>query len=81
MTDHSSHGHPATPGARRACRTTRNAKIKALQAMYMKADEIAGADGYETYREYAAMVDLFSMDYGMDLRAAYELVENGPIIN
>jgi hypothetical protein len=31
-------------------------------------------------REYEATVDLFSMRWGMDLRAAYELIENGPVV-
>lgn len=31
-------------------------------------------------REYEAIVDLFATRWGMELRAAYDLIENGPVV-
>lgn len=78
--DHTNCRHVRTPKARAACRADlaaggRNARIAELQRAYMKAEE-AGMP----YAEYEAMVDIFAMDFGMNLQDAYELIENGPVL-
>lgn len=78
MTNHTGHNHPATPAARRACRNLRNAKVREAQ----KAFSAAALDNDSALiSEYEALVDSFAMTYGMDLNAAYDLIENGPIVH
>jgi hypothetical protein len=45
--------------------------------MYMQVEESYTFDGR---REYEATIDLFSMRWGMDLHATYDLIERGPIV-
>lgn len=71
--------HEGTPTGRRYCRDARRGQIRDAQKMYM---EIAVEDyNYTAIREYEATIDLFSMRWGMDLHAAYDLIERGPVIH
>jgi hypothetical protein len=76
--DHTECLHPSTPAGRRFCREDRKMAIKGLQAAYT---EMEMSDDTELRREYEARVDIFSQNWGMDLHAAYNLIENGPVIH
>jgi hypothetical protein len=73
--DHTGCTHAATPAARKVCRADRRNQVKNLQRAYMDVDA-----GTFAIAEYEAMVDLFSMRWGMDLRDAYQLIEEGPVV-
>jgi hypothetical protein len=78
--DHTNCRHVRTPKARAACRADlaaggRNRRIAELQRAYMQADAAE-----LPWAEYEAMVDIFSMDFGIKFQDAFELIENGPVI-
>lgn len=74
--------HAATPAGRRYCRDSRRDQIRDAQKRYSDlADMPRTDDEIFALREYEATVDLFSMRWGMALRDAYELIENGPVIH
>lgn len=76
--DHTNCGHALTAAARKVCRDRRNGYIRQAQRAYLAVDldpDFAGQN------EYEAMVDLFSMRYGMDLHDAYALIERGPVVH
>lgn len=75
--DHTTCLHPATAAGRRYCRADRKMAIKGLQAAYM---EMEISDDTELRREYEARVDIFSQNWGIALRDAYNLIENGPVV-
>jgi hypothetical protein len=73
--DHTACDHRATPADRKACRVLRRSWIARLQTVYLQVDlEYT----FDLMREYEAMVDLFAMRWGMELSAAYDLIERGP---
>lgn len=75
--DHTNCGHAITPAARKTCRTWRTDRIRQAQKAYM---EMSDSGDVTLIRNYQAMVDLFAAQAGMDLRDAYTLIENGPVI-
>jgi len=75
--DHTNCTHDATAAGRRYCRADRKMAIKCLQAAYMAA---AVGNDSELIREYEARVEIFSTNWGIELREAYKIVENGPIL-
>lgn len=75
--DHTACTHDSTPAARRRCRARRVADIREAQAAFQKAWDTN--DTFEI-REYEAIVDTFAFRWGMELRAAYDLIENGPVV-
>lgn len=74
---HTTCTHEATPAARRRCRARRRADLIEAQAAFQKAWDV---NKTHEIREYEAMVDLFAHRWNMDLAAAYELIENGPVV-
>lgn len=74
---HTACTHEATPAARRRCRARRRADIMEAQAAFQKAWDVN-----ETHeiREYQAIVDTFAYRWNMDLHAAYDLIERGPVV-
>jgi hypothetical protein len=75
--DHTNCLHPSTPAGRRFCRLDLKMAIKGLQVAYL---EMEASDDAEVRREYEARVDIFSQNWGMPLRDAYNLIENGPVV-
>lgn len=75
--DHTDCSHDRTPAARGRCRARRASDIREAQAAFQVAWDVN-----ETFeiREYEAIVDLFATRWGMELRAAYDLIENGPVV-
>lgn len=80
MTNHADHNHPATPAARKTCRNALRADIKKLQAEYMALPDFVTHENRTQVAEYEAGIDLFAGRWNMDLHAAYDLVEHGPVI-
>lgn len=79
--DHTDCSHDATPAGRKVCRADRRLDIMDAQARYVKIQgQPVGHDNFEEIREYEATIDLFSMRWGMDLHAAYDLIERGPVV-
>ena len=74
---HTACTHDTTAAARRRCRARRRTDLMEAQAAFQKAWDVN-----ETFeiREYEAIVDTFSYRWGMDLKAAYDLIENGPVV-
>jgi hypothetical protein len=75
--DHTNCSHTRNAKGRAWCRANRRNKIREAQKMY---DAVQLDPNFAGQSEYEATVDLFAMDYGMDLRDAYDLIERGPII-
>lgn len=75
--DHTACSHDRTPVARKACRARRRTDIKKLQAEYMI---VADSPDFHGQSEYEAGVEIFAMIWGMDLRDAYDLIENGLVV-
>jgi len=48
----------------------------------MEIADMTGATDAEIFaiREYEAGIDIFAMNWGMDLADAYDLIERGPVI-
>jgi hypothetical protein len=76
--DHTDCLHPSTAAGRRYCREDRKMAIKGLQAAYTEMEE---SDDDNLRREYEARVDIFSVNWGMPLADAYNLIENGPVVH
>jgi len=81
--DHTTCSHDRTPAARGRCRKLRLAQIKACQQEYMKIADMTGATDDEVFaiREYEAGIDIFAVNWGMDLADAYALIERGPVVH
>lgn len=75
--DHTDCSHDTTPAGRKLCRSTRRRAIRDAQAMYMA---VMADPNFEGQNDYEATVDIFAMRYGMALRDAYTLIENGPCV-
>lgn len=76
--DHTACTHVATAAARAKCRARRRADIMEAQAAFRTAWDVN-----ETHeiREYEAIVDTFAFRWNMELAAAYDLIENGPVVS
>lgn len=75
--DHTDCSHDSTPKARAWCRADRVRRIKECQTRYL---EVAADPNFSGQSEYEAMIDLLAGFLGMELRATYDLVENGPVL-
>lgn len=75
--DHTGCDHRATPADRKVCRTARRARLVEAQAAYRA---VAEDPNFAGQRDYEAMVQTLSFKFGITLRAAYDLVENGPCV-
>lgn len=75
--DHTDCSHAKTAAARGKCRARRRADLIEAQAAFQVAWDVN-----ETHeiREYEAIVDNFAYRWNMDLAAAYDLIENGPVV-
>ncbi|MET0416571.1 MAG: hypothetical protein ABW022_11190 [Actinoplanes sp.] len=76
MTNHTDCLHPRTPAGRKSCRTRRTQALRDAQAAYgpTQMDDATT----ETWDVYEGLVITYSMLVGIDIRDAYNVVENGP---
>ncbi len=77
--NHTDCSHDATPRGRAWCRKMRTDAIKTAQAAYLDLctrDENTAA----AFDNYYALVHDVSFRLGVELRDAYEIVENGPLV-
>lgn len=77
--DHTGCSHSATPKGRAYCRNLRREAIKAAQAQYNVVASVDQAER-DQYDEYYALVENVAYHCGVELRQAYEIVENGPVL-
>lgn len=73
--DHTDCSHEATTRARTSCRTGRRDVLRAAQRGFMDAD--IEAITWDAYRELVCTV---ALRFNIEVRDAYELIENGPVV-
>lgn len=71
--------HSRTAKGRAWCRDNRKDAVRKAQQAY---DGLCKVDtpAYGEYNEYYALVDHVAYVMGIDLTAAYDVVENGPVV-